>query len=67
MADWSRDDIARLLSLLERIAAALEGGSRAPSLGGPPSYPPASRGQVARTAQPARRGSRTVRTQRELG
>ncbi len=25
MADWARDDIARLLTLLERIAAALEG------------------------------------------
>jgi hypothetical protein len=36
MADWTRDDIARLLNLLERIAAALEGRSRAPALGGPP-------------------------------
>jgi hypothetical protein len=50
MADWTRDDVARLLALLERIAAALEGRSGAPPLGGTPSYPPASRGQVARTA-----------------
>jgi hypothetical protein len=66
MADWTRDDISRLLSLLERIAAALEGRSGAPALGGPPPFPPASRGQVIRTAEPRPRG-RTTRTQRELG
>src|SRR5262245_10400525 len=50
MADWTREDIARLLALLERIAAAFEGQSGAPPIGGTPSYPPAWRGKVTRTA-----------------
>jgi hypothetical protein len=65
MADWTRDDIARLLALLERIAATLEGRSGAPPLGGTPSYPPASRGQVTRTAAGGR--DRAPKTRREPG
>jgi hypothetical protein len=66
MADWTRDDIARLLALLERIAAALEGRSATPPIGGTPSYPPASRSQVTRTAVGGGR-DRALKTRRELG
>jgi len=69
MADWTRDDIARLLTRLERIAAALAGCSGAPALGGS-AVLPRSVGQTpeaARRDRERRPGGLTVRTQRELG
>jgi hypothetical protein len=66
MADWTPDDIAHLLALLERIAAAVEGRSAAPPIGGTPSYPPASRGQVTRTAVSGGR-DRAPKTRRAPG
>ena len=69
MADWTRDDIARLLTLLERIAAALEGRSGAPALGGSAELPRSvgEAPEVPRRDRERRPGGRTVRTQRELG
>jgi len=69
MADWTRDDIARLLTLLERISAALEGCSGAPALGGAAVLPRSvsQTPEVARRDRERRPGGRSVRTQRELG